>query len=97
MTADGVVRTAHLITRDWAKIAGMIEEFDCLNKVCSKFVHPTVWSILTEDIGSARFPDARELFYAFGANYLMDIYVRFKEHIETNGLKHKPVQSHIVP
>jgi hypothetical protein len=75
----------------------MIEEFDCLNKVCSKFVHPTVWSILTEDIGSARFPDARELFYAFGANYLMDIYVRFKEHIETNGLKHKPVQSHIVP
>ncbi len=32
MTADGVVRTAHLMTLDWAKAAGMIEEFDCLNK-----------------------------------------------------------------
>ena len=97
MTADGVVRTAHLITRDWAKAAGMIEEFDCLNKVCSKFVHPTVWSILTEDIGSARFPDARDLFYGFGANYLMDIYVRFKEHVEAHGLKHKPIQPTQMP
>lgn len=93
MSADGVVRTAHLITRNWARDAGLIQEFDCINKVCSKFVHPTVWSILTEDIGSARFPDARELFYGFGANYLMDIYVRFKEHVEAYGLKHKPLQS----
>jgi hypothetical protein len=97
MSADGVVRTAHLITRDWAKDAGLIQEFDCLNKVCSKFVHPTVWSILTEDIGSARFPDARDLFYGFGANYLMDIYVRFIEHVEAYGLKHKPIQSAQVP
>jgi len=97
MTADGAVRTAHLITRDWAKAAGLIEEFDCLNKVCSKLVHPTVWSILTEDIGSARFPDARDLFYGFGANYLMDIYVRFKEHVEAHGLKHKPIQPTQMP
>jgi hypothetical protein len=97
MAADGVVRTAHLITRDWAKAAGMVEEFDCLNKVCSKFVHPTVWSILTEDIGSARFPDARDLFYGFGANYLMDIYVRVKEHVEAHGLKYESTQSSQVP
>jgi hypothetical protein len=91
MAADGVLRSPHLITRDWAKDAGLIQEFDCINKVCSKFVHPTVWSILTEDIGSARFPDARELFYGFGANYLLDIYVRFKEHVEAYGLRHKPL------
>jgi hypothetical protein len=90
MSADGVVRTAHLITRNWAKDAGLIQEFDCINKVCSKFVHPTVWSILTEDIGSARFPDAKDLLYGFGATYFLDVYVRFKEHVEAHCLKHKP-------
>jgi hypothetical protein len=93
MSADGVVRTAHLVTRDWARDAGLIQEFDCINKVCSKFVHPTVWSILTEDIGSARFPDARDVFYGFGAKYLMEIYVLFKEHVKAYGLRHGPVQS----
>jgi hypothetical protein len=29
MSTEGVVQTAHLITRNWAKDAGMIEEFDC--------------------------------------------------------------------
>ena len=50
MSADGVVRTAHLITRDWAKEAGLIEEFDCLNKVCSKFVLECPASFVPVDV-----------------------------------------------
>ena len=92
MTTEGVVRKRFLDTSKWAKEVGLDKEFECINKVCSKFVHPTVWSILTEDIGSARFPDVRDLFYGFGALYIMDIYVRFKEHVDAHGLKHKPIQ-----
>jgi hypothetical protein len=41
MNAEGATRKSHLITREWAKTAGMIEEYDIINKVCSKLVHPT--------------------------------------------------------
>lgn len=90
MAVEGCVMKGHLITRDWARTVGTIEEFDIMNKVCSKLVHPTAWSILTEEVGPARFSEARNLFFVFGAKYFLEIFVLLKEHISQHGVKHKP-------
>jgi hypothetical protein len=88
--AEGCTQKRHLNAGEWAREIGMGEEFATMNKVCSKLVHPTVWSILTEDIGSARFTDAEDLFYVNGAKYFTEIYVLLKEHVEKYGINHKP-------
>jgi hypothetical protein len=51
MLAEGITQTKFLNTGQLAGAAGMREDYDTMNQVCSKFVHPTAWSILTEDIG----------------------------------------------
>jgi len=68
----------------------MLDEFKIMNKVCSKLVHPTVWSILTEDIGSKRFPDAYELFYLNGVTYFSEMFDITRTHIKKYGMKSKP-------
>jgi hypothetical protein len=90
MNAEGLSQKAHLMTRTWAEPVGMLEEFDIINKVCSKLVHPTVWSVLTEDIGSARFPEAKELFFLYGSTYFSEMFNLLKEHLLQYGPKHKP-------
>jgi hypothetical protein len=90
MNAEGLSQKAHLMTRTWAEAVGMLEEFDIINKVCSMLVHPTVWSVLTEDIGSARFPEAKELFFLYGSTYFSEMFSLLKEHILQYGPKHKP-------
>ena len=67
-----------------------IDEFDIVNKLCSKFVHPTVWSLLTSNEAAERFPLAFELFYGLGAKYMLAIYVKVREHIREHGLYHRP-------
>jgi len=90
--ADGVVSTKHLPTREWAEVVGLEDDYDIINKVCSKLVHPTSWSILTEDIGTERFPDAYELFYLFGTMYFAEMFNDLGEHMNKCGLSHTPKQ-----
>lgn len=90
--AEKVTLEGHLITRQWANAVGRVDEFDIINKVCSKFVHPTVWFVMTEDIGSARFPDVFELFFLHGTTYFSEMFADLKEHINKCGLSHTPKQ-----
>ena len=90
MNLDRVTRTKFLSIRDLASQVGMLEEFETMNKVCSKFVHPTSWSLLTADIGSERFPEARDVFFGCGAEYFATIFAEIAPHIRKWGLKHKP-------
>jgi hypothetical protein len=90
MSAEGVTQTKYLSTGQLAGTVGMKEDYDAMNQVCSKFVHPTAWSILTEDIGAERFPDAHILFYTCGAQYFATVMAEVKPHIRKWGLKHKP-------
>lgn len=89
MAAEGMLLSRRLSTRQWAKIVHMGEDYDAVNKVCSKLIHPTAWAILTEGVGSDLFPEAREIFYGSGARYFMDIFVSIKEHIRQYGVNHK--------
>lgn len=80
----------YLTAGDWASKVGMQEEYSTMNKVCSKFVHPTAWSLFTADIGSERFPDAGDIFYGCGTKYFMTVFAEIAPHVRKWGLKHKP-------
>jgi hypothetical protein len=90
MASEGVTRTRYLAVNEWANAVGLTQEYKVLNKICSKFVHPTSWAILSSDIGSARFPEARDLLYGSGAEFFLGVFVAIKEHINAYGVAHKP-------
>lgn len=87
---EGITRTSFKKTSDLASLVGLQGEYRAVNKVASKFVHPTAWALLTADQGSARFPDARELFWGCGALYFATVCAEFMPHIRQYGLRHKP-------
>lgn len=72
-----------------AVAVGMVEEYRSINKLASKFVHPTAWSVFTADVGSERFEEASELFFVFGAQYFATVYATIAPHVREFGLKHK--------
>lgn len=89
---EGIKRTNYRLTRELAIQVGMLEEYEAVNKVCSKFVHPTAWSLLTADIGPARFPEACNIFYATGAEYFTTVFAEIAPHIRKWGFRHKSEQ-----
>ena len=91
MSEEGITRSKYLSARRIADQTDMTEEYETINKVCSKFVHPTAWSLFTADIGSERFPEARDIFYGCGAKYFATIFAEIAPHIRKWGLRHKPV------
>jgi hypothetical protein len=90
MSDEGITRAKYHKAKEVARQVGMLEEYDTTNKVCSKFVHPTAWSLFTADIGSERFPEARDVFYGCGAQYFATIFAEMAPHIRKWGLRHKP-------
>ncbi len=90
MRDEGIARTTFRPVRDLAKQVGLLDHYETMNKVCSKFVHPTAWSLFTADIGSERFPEARDVLYGCGAEYFATIYAEIAPHIKKWGLRHKP-------
>lgn len=82
----------HITRKDFTPVTSMTtgelkKEFSVVNRLCSKFVHPTAWSLLTADRGPARFPDASELMCVFGVKYFATISAAFMPHIREHGLR----------
>ena len=90
MKTEGITRSNHLNMSNLAKQVGLKDEFDAVNQVCSKFVHPTSWSIFTAELGTDRFRDARDIFYTCGAQYFSMAFAEIAPHIRKWGLRHKP-------
>lgn len=89
MTNEGITRNRFLNMRDLARQVGLRDEYETMNQVCSKFVHPTAWSIFTAEFGSARFHEGSEIFYITGAHYFSIAIAEIMPHIREHGLKHK--------
>lgn len=87
LSDEGITRTRYLDLKELATQVGMRETYDIVNKVCSKFVHPTAWSLLTADAGSKRFPEAQYVFYECGAEYFETIIAEIIPHIRQWGLR----------
>lgn len=85
----------HITRRRFTSVADIAtgtlkQEFSAVNQLCSKFVHPTAWSLLTADQGTARFPQASELLFTFGVQYFMMVCDTFMPHIRKHGLRPSP-------
>ncbi len=89
MVAENVTATKYLAVSSLAEIVGMKEEYACMNRVCSKLVHPTAWSILAVNKGDNAFSQFRPIFFQAGAQYLCDLYSAIKEHNAAYGMKPK--------
>src|ERR1035437_4790702 len=89
MKAEHITRTQFRRVENIAK-EDLKKEFSTVNRLCSKFVHPTAWSLLTAHQGPDRFPQASEILFVYGANYFMTVCAAFMPHIRQYGLRPKP-------
>jgi len=90
MAAENVTATRYLATGSLADMVGMKEDFDCMNRVCSKLVHPTAWSILAVNKGEDAFSQCRPILFQSGGQYGGEMYLAIKEHNAMHGMKPKP-------
>lgn len=90
MAVEGVTATKHLSTSELANIVGMTEDYKCMNRICSKLVHATAWSVLAMNKEDNSFSQARQIFFDAGAQYGLDVYAAVREHNATYGMKPKP-------
>jgi hypothetical protein len=86
---EGVSRDKYLRTSQLATKLNMRAEYDSMNTLCSKFVHPTSWSLFNLSEVATQFPIARELLFSVGAKYLAMVYAEVRPHITKYGLQHK--------
>jgi hypothetical protein len=77
-------RVEHIVKGELKK------EFNTVNRLCSKFVHPTAWSLLTAHQGTDRFPQASEILFVYGSAYFMTVCAAFMPHIRQYGLRPRP-------
>lgn len=83
---EGVTYTKFLQASELAKQVGKDVEFSKMNKICSKLVHPTAWSIF---VG----PDTehwRSILLMAGQQYMANIYSSMKGHVDQLGVEPKP-------
>lgn len=90
MAAEGVTAKKYLATGALAESVGMKEDYISMNRVCSKLVHPTAWSVLAMNKEDNSFSQSREIFFQCGAQYGCDVYLAIKTHNDTHGMKPKP-------
>lgn len=99
MQNEGITRKKFKRIDDLAKLVDSWEpddssnlsgKYEAMNRICSKFVHPTAWALLTADEASAGFPQAQELFYLCGTEYFATVCAVFMPHIRQYGMRHKP-------
>jgi hypothetical protein len=86
LSTENIYRTKYLKMDEVANAVGMKSQYQNLNQVCSKFVHPTSWSLLTADRSLERFPFACELFLGQGSLLFSSIYVDMQVHLRAHGL-----------
>lgn len=87
MDSEGVTAKRYLSSSVLAGDVGMKEEYDCMNRVCSKLVHPTAWSILAVNKGENAFSQARPLLFTMGAGYGCDLFAAIRDHNAVYGIK----------
>jgi hypothetical protein len=92
MKAEHITRTQFHRVETIVK-GDLKKEFSAINRLCSKFVHPTAWSLLIAHQGQDRFPEASEILFVFGTKYFMTVCAAFTPHIRQYGLRPKPQPS----
>jgi hypothetical protein len=90
MAAENVTESGHLAVGRLADQVGMEQEFRTMNRVSSKLVHPTAWSILAVNSEANSFPEAREIMLLSGVGYMAQMLIAAREHNNTHGMRPNP-------
>jgi hypothetical protein len=90
LAQEQVSRRRPLKVVELARSVDLGDAYDGMNKLCSKLVHPTAWSLFTAEVRSERFPEVSEIFLVYGAQYYAMVLAEFRPHVRQWGLRHKP-------
>ena len=86
MRVENVTAEKHLEASALAREVGMEQEFRSMNRVTSKLVHPTAWSILAENAGRNSYPEAGELLFRTGIAHMSQIYMDVRDYNNARGM-----------
>jgi hypothetical protein len=90
MAAENVTESGHLAVGRLADQVGMAEEFRTVNRVSSKLVHPTAWSVLAVNAEVNSFPDAKDILFLSGVGYMAQMLIAAREHNNQHGMRPIP-------
>jgi len=86
MEAERIEGVGHLRTRALAAEMGMIDDYRYMNKLCSKLVHPTAWSVLAMN-DEGELAQIKVILFNQGVRYGLEMGDAIREHIDRHGLK----------
>lgn len=87
ITEEKVTARSHLKLRDLVAQVEMKEEYDTLNRVCSKLVHICAWSVMAVNEEVNSFPYAREILFGTGTMFVGVAHIAIEEYNAAHGLK----------
>lgn len=89
ISKEGVTRRSYLKVRDLAKGLKLAEEYAHLNKVTSKLIHPTAWSVLSmRDEGELSM--LRPICFHAGVRHGIELGYRIRQHVKEFGPEPRP-------
>lgn len=89
LTVEGINYGRHLSTRELAGKVGLAEDYAHMNKVCSKLVHPTAWSVLAMN-DEGELGQLKSILFFSGARHGLKIGQQIEAHVAKNGLLPNP-------
>ena len=86
---QGITRTKYLRTEDIAKSLNRLDEYKHFNKVASKLIHPTAWSLFAVQEESELLM-LKPYLYRTGTFHFTATYSAIREHVQTRGTEPPP-------
>jgi hypothetical protein len=84
MAKEGLTRKSYLKTRELATGVKLGEEYQHLNKVTSKLIHPTAWSVLSmRDEGELLM--LKPIFFHSGVRHGIEVAHQIRQHLKEFG------------
>jgi hypothetical protein len=80
-TSEGVAEKTHLEVRDLAEEVRMTADYRHTNRLCSKLVHPTAWSVLSMN-DEGEYAAFRPMLFNTGVRYGLDGFNTIREYAE---------------
>ena len=84
ISREGIKSNRYLTPHSLAELVGMKEDYTSMNRLCSKFVHPTAWSVMAKERVQRRF---LEHFFLVGATYGLQAAGEIKAHVNKHGVR----------
>jgi hypothetical protein len=90
MAAENVTESGHLAVSRLADQVGMAQEFKTMNRVSSKLVHPTAWSVLAVNAETNSFPGAKDILFLWGVGFMAQMLIAARGHNNQRGMRPIP-------